>query len=186
MSAFQNNNPVSCTCPFVSVKAVVALAVLPVDLRRRSSPKLWVTYLPQHPQNPPWLTLPPPLLTHKQPRQASPSFPPSTYNQTPLALGDNLFSCSASLRSPHPPTSASTVTFPQANEYFFKQHVWLFSFSLSAVLNPEFNLRTLTVPIYPVNLSLPSSLFLFLTLKHRHTHAHAHTDTQQVSKRPFV
>ena len=80
------------------------------------------------PPNPPWLTLPPLLLMHKQPRQASPSFPPSTYNQTPLALGDNLFSCSASLRSPHPPTSASTVTFPQANEYFFSNTFGSFLF----------------------------------------------------------
>lgn len=104
------------------------------------------------------------------------SFPPSTYNKTTLApRWQSIPRLSFALFPPHPPTSTSTVTFPQAKEYFFSSAFGSFLSLPWLLKNPKFNLKN------PYHSNLPCqshSLFsLFLLPAPKHTRANTHTCT---------
>lgn len=140
------------------------------------SPKLRVTYLLQHPE-----TLhdsPQPLITLYHIKCPSgPFFFPSIYIQqdNPCPSVTIYSPLSFALFPPHPPTSTSTVTFPQAKEYFFSSAFGSFLSLPWLLKNPKFNLKN------PYHSNLPCqshSLFsLFLLPAPKHTRANTHTCT---------
>lgn len=139
------------------------------------------------PRNPPWLT---PTshnpLTHKMPQWA---FLLSLHLHTtrqPLPLGDNLFPGSASLCSPRiHPHRHPLSHFPKQKNTFLAARLCLFFPSLGCLKTQSSTSKTLTIPIYPVNLT-PFSLCSFFLLRNTHVLTHIRAQPQTHTYLKFI
>lgn len=99
----------------------------------------------------------------------------------PLPLGDNLFPGSASLCSPRiHPHRHPLSHFPKQKNTFLAARLGLFFPSLGCLKTQSSTSKTLTIPIYPVNLtpfSLCSSFLLWNTHVLTHIRAQPQTHT---------
>lgn len=104
----------------------------------------------------------------------------------PLPLGDNLFPGSASLCSPRiHPHRHPLSHFPKQKNTFLAVRLGLFFPSLGCLKTQSSTSKTLTIPIYPVNLT-PFSLCSFFLLRNTHVLTHIRAQPQTHTYLKFI